>query len=366
VAARSFFLHCNPFCFSVFGVDVSPFPVPVLTIRVSVVASAHNAQNQTHQPHPYCQFEKSVGQLRDVLTLEMARTREEQNTVGELIMNKDAQIKELTEYKMVTEEILAKFERDDADMKTQSMTLEMHNKSLVSQVEALQVRLAGSAELELLTNDIRQTVSGERLMAEEIVQEKERNLNLELEIKDLQHKIDIMTASMREVRDVQGLSDEIRELVGSASDSAADLLAEKERSLAMQVESATLRREIELLQEQLQDREQLQVVLGEISNLGNNVDGARSLTENLLLEKERCSQLQVQNVSLQREMEMLQLQLQQYEDMNVLANDIRNNCLSSAGLTEELLSEKEKTRSLEVGVFMCLFVCVCACLRVCV
>ena len=295
----------------------------------------------------------------------MARTREEQNTVGELIMNKDAQIKELTEYKTVTEGILAKLERDDADMKTQSMTLEMHNKSLVSQVEALQVRLAGSAELELLTN-VRQMVSGERLMAEAIVQEKERNLNLELENKDLQHKIDIMTASMREVRDVQGLSDEIRELVGSASDSAADLLAEKERSLAMQVESATLRREIELLHEQLQDREQLQVVLGEISNLGNNVDGACSLAENLLLEKERCSQLQVQNVSLQWEMEMLQLQLQQYEDMNVLANDTRNNCLSSAGLTEELLSEKEKTRSLEVGVFMCLIVCVCACLRVCV
>ena len=235
-----------------------------------------------------------MAHLRDSLSTEMARTRDQQNALGELISGKDHEIDELKTYTAKLDQKAEELERDDEEMKTQCMTLEVHNKSLMAQVESLQATLAGTTEIEALSNEIRQTVEKERAASEELVAEKERNLNLELEIKDLQHKINIMTASMQELRDVQGISDDIRELVGSAGESAAELLAEKERSLAMQVENATLRREVELLQEQSREQEgKLELVLGEISSLGHNVDGARSMAEALLVEKDRTSQLQV-------------------------------------------------------------------------
>ena len=238
--------------------------------------------------------ERSVLQLRDALSTEMARTREEQNAMGELLMTKDLEIKELLEFKKSAQEKLEQFEHGDNDSKSQIMTLEVHNKSLMAQLEALQVQLAGAAELETLTNDIRQTVSGGRTMSEELVAEKERNLNLELEVKDLQHKMSVMAASMQGIRDVQGLSDDIRELVGGVGGSTAELLAEKEMRMAIEVENATLRREVEMLREQAQEQEKLEIVLGEINNWGHTVDGTRSLTSDLLVEKEHCSQLQVE------------------------------------------------------------------------
>ena len=45
---------------------------------------------------------------------------------------------------------------------------------------------------------------------------------------------------------------------------------------------------------------------------------------------------------------MLNGKLEQYEDMKTLANDIRGTCHSLAGVTEELLVEREKTHSLAV------------------
>ncbi len=133
-------------------------------LRLAVRDAEQNAADK--------KLEKSVLQLRDALSTEMARTREEQNAVGELLMSKDLELKELQSYKNETEEKLELAEQADNEAKTHIMTLEVHNKSLVAQLEALQVRLAGAAELEALTHDIRQTVSGERAMAEELVAEK--------------------------------------------------------------------------------------------------------------------------------------------------------------------------------------------------
>ena len=45
---------------------------------------------------------------------------------------------------------------------------------------------------------------------------------------------------------------------------------------------------------------------------------------------------------------MLNGKLEQYEDMKTLANDIRGTCHSLAGVTEELLVERDKTHSLAV------------------
>jgi chromosome segregation ATPase len=117
-------------------------------------------------------LEKSMLQLRDALSTEMARTREEQNSVGELLMSKDLEIKELQSYKNDAEEKLELAGQADNEAKIHIMTLEVHNKSLVAQLEALQVRLAGAAELEALTKDIRQTVSGEHAMTTELIAEK--------------------------------------------------------------------------------------------------------------------------------------------------------------------------------------------------
>lgn len=56
----------------------------------------------------------------------------------------------------------------------------------------------------------------------------------------------------------------------------------------------------------------------------------------------------MQNVSLQREVEFLTQKIQQHEDMESLADDIRTNCQASMGLADEILTEKEKSRHLEV------------------
>jgi hypothetical protein len=56
----------------------------------------------------------------------------------------------------------------------------------------------------------------------------------------------------------------------------------------------------------------------------------------------------VQNVSLQREVEFLNQKIQQHEDIASLADDIRTNCQASMGLAGEILTEKEKSRNLEV------------------
>lgn len=118
-------------------------------------------------------------------------------------------------------------------------------------------------------------------------------MNLELEVKDLNHKMSVMSASMEGIRNVQGISDDIREMVGGAGGSTVELLEEKERRMAVEVENATLRREIEMLREQAQEQEKLGIVLGEINSLGNNLDGAQMLASDLQVETERCAQLQV-------------------------------------------------------------------------
>jgi chromosome segregation ATPase len=182
------------------------------------------------------------------------------------------------------------------------MTLRIDNKELMSQVESLQMRLAGAAKMETLACDMRLTIDKERQLCEELVAEKERTLNLELEIKDLQHKMDAMHASSQEQRDLQQISDDIREMVSSSRDSVAELLEEKERSLSLHVDNATMRREIELMREYSKDQEgKLETVLGEINQLGANFEGARSLASDLLVEKERAAQLLAENVSLRQQ-----------------------------------------------------------------
>jgi chromosome segregation ATPase len=261
-------------------------------------------------------LEKQFTILRDALSTEMARTRDAQNSVGDLIMSKDLEIQELKDYKANTEQRMEQLEKDDEQAKTQFWSLEIQNKSLKTQVEALQAQLAGTSELEALTNDIRQTVANERSLAEELVAEKERNLNLELEIKDLQHKIESMNASLRGIRDVQGISDDIRQLVGSAGDSAAELLEEKERNLALQLENGNLQQTIDLQRQQIKEQENFDRLLNGIDSLGHNVQDAQSLAAQLLRERERCSQLEAENVRLQREAEMLNLKLREYEEFD--------------------------------------------------
>ena len=84
--------------------------------------------------------------------------------------------------------------------------------------------------------------------------------------------------------------------------SAAALLAEKERSLSLQVENATLRREIELQRSYSEEQDRkLEIVVGEINNVGANFDGARSLASELLVEKDRAAQLLAENVALRQQ-----------------------------------------------------------------
>ena len=91
-------------------------------------------------------------------------------------------------------------------------------------------------------------------------------------------------------------------MVSSSRDSAAELLGEKEKSLSLHVDNATMRREIELLREYSKEQEgKLETVLGEINQLGTNFEGARSLASDLLVEKERAAQLLVENVSLRQQ-----------------------------------------------------------------
>jgi chromosome segregation ATPase len=247
-------------------------------------------------------LDTQVANLRETFSTEMARTREQNNALGELIMSKDLEIKELVDYKESAQARMESLEKDEAEVKQQCMTLRIDNKELMSQVESLQMRLAGAAKMETLACDMRLTIEKERQLCEELVAEKERTLNLELEMKDLQHKMDAMHASSQEQRDLQQISDGIREMVSSSRDSAAELLEEKERSLSLHVDNATMRREIELLREYSKEQEgKLETVLGEINQLGTNFEGARSLASDLLVEKERAAQLLAENVSLRQQ-----------------------------------------------------------------
>ena len=260
------------------------------------------AMNDADKRASDSRLDKQVATLRETFSTEMARTREQNNALGELIMSKDTEIRELTECKESAQARMETLEKIEAEIKQQCMTLEIHNKALMAQVESLQMRLAGTEELGTLARDIRQTVDQERSLSQELVAEKERSLNLELEIKDLQHKMDVMHAAAQEQRDVQRISEDIREMLSASGDGAAELLAEKERSLSLQVENATLRREIELQRSYSEEQDRkLEIVVGEINNVGANFDGARSLASELLVEKDRAAQLLAENVALRQQ-----------------------------------------------------------------
>ena len=292
-------------------------------------------------------LEQSIRQLRDELAMEMTSAKEHQNTLGELIMQKDLQIKDLEEYKWSAGERIEQLQMNDSDMRSQLKALEVHNKSLVKQVEALEVRLAAAAELETLTDEIRHTVQTKEALCEQLDLEKERNLNLELETKDLKHKTDTLTASLQQARDVHGLSQEIRDLMDGTRDKDKDLIAEKEECLALKVENARLCKEIELLREQVQDQKKLENLYSEINNLGHHFDNERSMASDLLHAHKRCSELEVENVALQREVEMLTLKLEQCEQVNDIAAAIRKNLNETSQVAQELLYEKEKSGLLE-------------------
>ena len=64
-------------------------------------------------------LDKQVATLRETFSTEMARTREQNNALGELIMSKDTEIRELTEYKESAQARMETLEKIEAEIKQQ-------------------------------------------------------------------------------------------------------------------------------------------------------------------------------------------------------------------------------------------------------
>eukprot|EP00961_Rhodomonas_salina_P036465 490097-Rhodomonas_salina.1 len=119
--------------------------------------------------------------------------------------------------------------------------------------------LQNNKELEALTHDIRSTLADHEAATLELLAEKEHSMKLELENKSLEHKLDVAHTQMHQHKDVQAVADEVRELVNGANEYVEQLLQEKERCLQLEVENSALRKEVEELRARALEQASVQV-----------------------------------------------------------------------------------------------------------
>ncbi|KAJ1491267.1 hypothetical protein T484DRAFT_1774884, partial [Baffinella frigidus] len=225
---------------------------------------------------------------------------------------------------------------------SECLAMEAVNSALQTEVEALRVRVAQAGDLQILADNIdgslpdalRQSREASKALAAEktligswtrsqiladnidgslqdalrqsreaaveLAAEKSRTRELELEVKGLQHKLDVVQASTHHAQDLKGLQRELQEMLTGAQQ-ATDLLHE----------------EMQAMKEHDKTNQELAVVVRQV---GQSVEEAQGLSEELEQERHRASLLQRDKDVLQKDREELRVRLDQ-RDKDVLQKD---------------------------------------------